>query len=241
MEIIKTEQNETEYGMHKFVDHTIVENFVNYKVYDVNANGLSKKYTLFNFDNEDCPWWYPISAGAGRPFDQQFSFDNREILKKYLFSQMYKKEKINIVEIGIDRSGYSVSSTGVFLKNKRHQDFYVGIDIVDKSNMNDQNHNIFTICSPSQNKDLIFSKFKEIGIETIDILMIDGHHSINQVYLEWEIYTPLLSKSGIVVMHDTNSHPGPYFLMKSIDTNQYNVYKYLSDVLDWGIGVAVRK
>jgi hypothetical protein len=29
--------------------------------------------------------------------------------------------------------------------------------------------------------------------------------------------------------------------MKSIDINQYDVYKYLNDVVDWGIGVAVRK
>lgn len=154
---------------------------------------------------------------------------------------MNKKEKLNIVEIGVNRNGYSVSSTSVFLNNKREQDIYLGIDIEDKSILNDQTHNIFTICSPSQNKDVFFSKFKEIGIETIDILMIDGYHSINQVYLEWKIYTPLLSKDGIVVMHDTNSHPGPYFLLKSIDTTQYNVYKYLSDVVDWGIGVAVHK
>jgi len=29
--------------------------------------------------------------------------------------------------------------------------------------------------------------------------------------------------------------------MKSIDTNQYDVYKYFNDVVDWGIGVVVRK
>jgi len=73
------------------------------------------------------------------------------------------------------------------------------------------------------------------------LIMIDGYHSLNQVYFEWENYTPLLASDGIVVMHDTNSHPGPYFLMKSIDTNQYDVYKYFNDVVDWGIGVVVRK
>ena len=240
MEIIKTKQDESIYGMYNFVDHTILEDVVNYKVYNINANGLTKKYTLLDYDNTDFPW-YPIRANGGRPYNQEFSFDNQEILKKYLLNQMNKKEKLNIVEIGVNRNGYSVSSTSVFLNNKREQDIYLGIDIEDKSILNDQTNNIFTICSPSQNKDVIFSKFKEIGIEKIDILMIDGHHSINHVYLEWEIYTSLLSKDGIVVMHDTNSHPGPYFLLKSIDTTQYNVYKYLSDVVDWGIGVAVHK
>ncbi len=154
---------------------------------------------------------------------------------------MKKKDKLSIVEIGVNRNGYEVSSTSVFLDYKREHDIYVGIDIEDKSVLDNNNKNIFTIRSQSENIDFVFPKLKEFGIEEIDILLIDGHHSINEVYFEWENYTKLLSSIGIVVMHDTNSHPGPYFLMNSIDTTQYDVYKYLSDVVDLGIGVAVRK
>ena len=70
--------------------------------------------------------------------------------------------------------------------------------------------------------------------------MIDGWHSINMVYTEW-LYTQILSDKGIVVFHDTNGHPGPYFITKSIDTDLYEVNKYLSDIKDWGISVAIRK
>jgi cephalosporin hydroxylase len=118
---------------------------------------------------------------------------------------------------------------------------YIGIDINDKSNLNNLEKNIYTICSPSENIDFVFEQMKQIGINEIDILMIDGWHSINQVYIEWENYTKILASNGIVVMHDTNAHPGPYFLVKSIDTKLYDVYKYLSDVVDWGISVAIKK
>jgi cephalosporin hydroxylase len=225
---------------YNFIQHTVVENVVNNQSTAVNANGLSQKYTCFEYDNHDFAW-YPINAGPGRINGQEFSIDNQEILKKHLDEQINKKDKIVIVEIGVNRNGYVVSSTSVFLDNKRHNDIYIGIDIEDKSVLNDNDKNIFTIHSSSNNIEFVFAYLKNMGIESIDILMIDGYHSINQVYFEWENYTPLLSSDGIVVMHDTNSHPGPYFLMKSIDINQYDVYKYLNDVVDWGIGVAVRK
>ena len=242
MNIVKTDPNfKTDiYGTYNFTNHTIVEDVVNYKVYDINTNGLTKKYTCFNNDDADFAW-YQIKASGGRPYNREFSVDNQEILKIHLLNQMKKKDKLSIVEIGVNRNGYVVSSTSIFLDNKREQDIYVGIDIEDKSSLDDTNKNIFTVCSPSQNIDFIHLKLKELGVEEIDILMIDGYHSINQVYCEWENYTKLLSSNGVVVMHDTNSHPGPYFLLNSIDTNQYDVYKYLSDVVDWGIGVAVRK
>ena len=70
--------------------------------------------------------------------------------------------------------------------------------------------------------------------------MIDGWHSVNQVYKQWE-YVSLLSNDGIVIIHDTNSHPRPYFLIESIDNIMFDVYKYYNDVYDWGIYVAVRK
>ena len=225
---------------YNFTNHTIIENIVDCQITNINVNGLSKKYSCGVYDDHDYPW-YPINASDGRYNCQEFSVDNQEVLKSHLLKAIQEKEKLAIVEIGVNRSCYEVSSTSIFLKYKRNDDIYIGIDIVDKSSLNDNSKNIFTICSPSQNTDLIYSKLKELGVKEIDILMIDGHHSINQVYFEWENYTNLLSSNGIVIMHDTNSHPGPYFLMNSIDTSQYDVYKYLSDVVDWGIGVAVRK
>lgn len=236
MNIIESDKNIA----YTFVKNTIIEEFVNFNVKEINQNGLSRKYSCYDKDNNDFGW-YPIFAGPGRINGQEFSIDNQEILKKYLTEMKEKKEKLSIVEIGVNRNGYVVSSTSIFLDNKRDTDIYLGIDIEDKSILNNPDKNIFTIKSPSQNTESIFNYLKQIDINEIDILMIDGYHSINQVYFEWENYTPLLSSNGIVIIHDTNSHPGPYFLVKSINTEQYDVYKYLSDVVDWGISVAIKK
>lgn len=220
--------------------HTVIEDFVNFQQQIVNENGLSRKYNCFEYNNHDFAW-YPTNASGGRNYNQEFSIDNQEILKKHLLQSMSKKNKLVIVEIGVNRNPYSMTSTSVFLDNKRDTDIYIGIDINDKSNLNNLEKNIYTICSPSENIDFVFEQMRQIGINEIDILMLDGYHSINQVYVEWENYTKILAPKGIVVMHDTNAHPGPYFLVKSIDTNLYDVYKYLSDVVDWGISVAIKK
>jgi hypothetical protein len=60
------------------------------------------------------------------------------------------------------------------------------------------------------------------------------------VYQEWE-YVSRLSDDGIVVLHDTNSHSGPYFAVESIDNNLFDVYKYCNNIRDWGLAIAVRK
>jgi hypothetical protein len=239
MNIVPTiEKNQS--GTYLYTTHTFVEDHVNFALTNINKNGLFRKYTCFNNNDSDFPW-YPYQANGGRNYNQEFSIDNQEILKMHLSNSLKQKDKIVIVEIGVNRNPYTETSTSVFLDNKRKDDIYIGIDIEDKTSINNIENNIFTIRCPSENISHIFEEFKKIGITEIDIFMMDGLHSINQVYFEWENYTPLLAEKGIVVMHDTNSHPGPYFLVKSIDTNLYNVYKYLSDVVDWGISVAIKK
>lgn len=216
-----------------------VEQYVEMNILPTIMHGLTCRYSVKNnpqhYDNVD-GWWYPTNAGN----TVEISEDNKTIILQYLQDVISKKEKIVIVEIGVHRNPTEQTSTGVFLKNKRDNDIYIGIDIEDKSFLNDSSKNIYTIKSPSENTNQILSYLKNLNIDTIDVLMIDGWHSINQVYKEWE-YTSLLSIGGVVIFHDTNGHPGPYFILKSIDTSMYDVYKYLTDVKDFGIAVAIRK
>ena len=171
--------------------------------------------------------------------DVEFSKDDQDVLYKHLVELMSRKERIVIVEIGVCRNEYHQTSTSIFIDNKRPGDVYIGIDISDKSFLDDPSRGVFTIQSPSQDFDRIFDFFNSVGISEIDLFMVDGWHSMNQVYTEWT-YTQLLSSRGVVVFHDTNAHPGPYFMMKSIDSSMYDVRKYMTDVQDWGIGVAIR-
>jgi len=207
-------------------------------------NGLTKKYDAGSYNN-DLDWgWYPLKGyNAGNLGSREFSSDNQEVLHTYFmdFLDKTQKEKITIVEIGVNRNAYENTSTSVFLNNKRDQDIYLGIDIDDKTFLDNPEKNIHTIQCPSQNINMIYDKMVDCGIDQIDVLMIDGWHSINQCYLEWELYTQFLASGGMVVMHDTNFHPGPYYLVDSIDTNKYDVYKHLWDIQDWGISVAIKK
>ncbi len=79
-----------------------------------------------------------------------------------------------------------------------------------------------------------------LNIKEIDFLFIDGWHSINMVINDW-LYTEKLSKNGIVGFHDTNRHPGPFYVFEAIDENLYYKYKYFEELEDWGISFAIKK
>lgn len=219
-----------------------VEDHVEMDMCPSSVKGLTYRYSVRHnpeyYNNLD-GFWYPSSAGV---IKYDISDDNEEIIYEYLQKALSQKDKIVIVEIGVNRiySEEQNSSTKVFLQNKRPQDTYIGIDIEDKKYLDDPVNNIYTVQTPSEDINTVLQFLKEHGVITIDVLMIDGKHSIDQVYKEWE-YTSLLSDDGIVIFHDTNGHPGPYFVVKSIDTEMYNVYKYFTDIVDCGISVAVRK
>ena len=239
MNIVPTEINE----FRTRTPYTEIDKNIEMNIIEVNdCPGLKYKYSVRNnpeyndLDALEIPNNY---AGTGYG-NREFSIDNQMILKQYLNDWINKKDKLCIVEIGVNRNTYNESSTSIFLDNKRSNDIYIGIDIEDKSFLNNSEKNIHTIQSKSENIEYVLNKFSEIGIQEIDILMIDGWHSINTVYTEWK-YTKILSEKGLVVFHDTNGHPGPYFIIKSIDTTQYDIFKYFSDIKDFGISFAVRK
>lgn len=226
--------------------HPIIEDCIKIEKQETNIEGLTCRYIYTennDLNNSDCPW-YPVTASQGmgnHNIRTDFSLDNQNIILEYLENIMRKKDKIIIIEIGVSRdSNFENTSTYILTKYKRKQDIYIGIDVDDKTHLNNIENNIHTIRSPSENIEYIMNYIHSLGIETFDIFMVDGNHSLNQVYKEWE-YTKYLNKNGIVIFHDTNAHPGPYFITKSIDTNLYEVNKYFNDIVDWGLTVAIRK
>lgn len=230
MNIIKTENDLLEHINYEFIEmKTYIKEIESDKI------GLKRKFTT-NFDDVDFPWY---DCTIKNKVPKEISDENKKIIYNEVIHMKHKKDKIVIVEIGVHRSVYDDTSTSIFLNNKRDNDIYIGIDIEDKTFLNNHNKNIYTIKERSENINNIKSYFKLIGIKEIDILMIDGYHSIEQVYKEWD-YTYFLSQNGIIIMHDTNIHPGPYFLLLSIDTNLYEINKYCSDIYDFGISVIKR-
>jgi hypothetical protein len=143
-----------------------------------------------------------------------------------------------IIEIGVYRNG-AYSFTNVFLNNKLPETKYFGIDIVDKSFLDNPSKNIFTIQSDSSHIDKIWEWIQSHGVTELDFIYLDGWHSINQVKRDWE-FTRYLSSYGIVGFHDTTCHPGPKEFVRVLDRNKWIVEENVCPD-DWGIGFAWKK
>jgi cephalosporin hydroxylase len=145
-----------------------------------------------------------------------------------------------ILEIGISREGAD-SFTNIFLRNKRPETIYIGIDIEDKSYLNNPSQNVFTIRGSSTDYEGCMNICRSHGVTELDFIFIDGLHSVNQVLLDWE-YTKVLSHAGIVGFHDTQYHPGPTLFVNALDTNKWHVdAQVVNNIKDWGIGFAWQK
>jgi hypothetical protein len=175
---------------------------------------------------------YPLPE-SGVP--EEFSACNKTALMEHFLK--IKDRAKSILEIGVCRNGES-SSTYCFLNNKNDETVYVGIDLVDKSFLNNEDKRIYTICGNSSNIDQNIETMKSWGIAELDFILIDGFHSINQVLIDWE-YTKILSPGGIVAFHDTNEHPGPHMFIRNLNTDIWQVE--LCCLNDWGIGFAWHK
>lgn len=208
-----------------FQDSLIVEkkesniNGLNY-IPSILQEGLNDRDSVFKFKSEPPPL--------------EISDCNIFSLEKILNELVVR----NIVEIGVSRNG-SRSFTHTLLKRKTKNGIYCGIDLDDKSYLNNINNNIYTIQTSSYEQTKIRDYLKKIGIKEIDVLFIDGDHSINTVVNDWK-YTDLLSKNSVVILHDTNHHLGPTLLMDAIDQSKFAVYKYCQLDNDYGLSAAFK-
>lgn len=181
-----------------------------------------------NFNDRDSP-----ETIDGNPWDAiSTDYSHQAMLERLL---TIKDQCRVIVEIGVD--AYDAPGfTDIFLEHKRPETIYIGIDINDKSYLNDPDKNIYTIQNSSSNYLENLEKIKSFGATEIDLLFIDGPHSINQVLDDWE-YTNILSNDGLVGFHDTRFHPGPKRFLQALNTDQWEIEENAcADKLDWGVG-----
>ncbi len=159
----------------------------------------------------------------------------RSVVEK--ITKRYKNFPINIMEIGVSRNG-DRSFTNILLENKHPKSKYVGVDIQDKSFLNDDKKSIFTIQTTSMNQAKIRKFMKTHDMFPLSILLIDGWHSVNTAINDWK-YSNLVIPGGYVLIHDIHVHPGPNTLMEAINATEYSVFDPTKDIRDcWGMGVA---
>ena len=165
-------------------------------------------------DNQDRPF-------EGKCPEIEFSDCNRENLLQEFNS--IKENAKAILEIGVCRNGLE-SSTHVFLNNKKKETKYVGIDLEDKSSLNDAENNVHTFKIDSNFYKEIQNKCFQLQIYEYDFIFIDGWHSIEQCIADWR-FVAHLSKNGVVGLHDTTKHPGPFALVENINKDIWDVKK----------------
>lgn len=183
------------------------------------------------------------------PFDSacfkvkvEYSERNHKILEN---TMMALGNNCNLIlEIGVSRfKNNNNPSTYTLLRNKQSESIYVGVDIKDKSYLLSEGfENVHTLQMSSSDIDKIMDYVKKIsGNKRIDLLHIDGYHSVNQVIDDWR-FSKYVPKTGAIVMHDTNVHPGPTELIKALSLNLFDITKFFKDRTDdWGITVIRKK
>lgn len=185
-------------------------------------------------DDRDIPLW----DGGVTPIAREFSDCNMQTIDKVV-AELGDKLKA-VMEIGVDRVSQNDSISKHVFNNRPLGSFYLGIDIEDKSYLNNEATNTWTLQCNSHEQDKIREFLKSKNIQELDLLVIDGWHSVNTTINDWK-YADLLSPHGIVVVHDTNYHPGDIALLEAVDESLFDIDRACIDPSDSGLTVLRRK
>jgi hypothetical protein len=193
-----------------------------------NIDGLSFIPQIEGLNNDE-DWSFFTKPCSKEVSDNDFNLV-KSVTKKYMTH--------GVMEIGISRNGYG-SFTQAMLENKPDNIKYVGVDVDDKSYLNNESKNIFTIRENSFNQKQVREFISNLGIDKISILFIDGWHSVNACINDW-MYSDLLSENGIIIFHDTNYHPGPRVIIEYIDKFKYKIERNFVDDDDYGLTIVYK-
>ena len=168
---------------------------------------------------------------------QEISDGNREIVRQAV--EHLGANLTSAMEIGVDRSN-AASMSRIIMEGRPAGSFYLGVDINDKSYLNNAEANTWTLQCNSHDQTTIRDFLSLRGITQLDLLFIDGWHSVNTCVNDWR-YTDLIRPGGIVLLHDSNSHPGCAALFDAVDDTVYDKARYCTEDTDFGIAAFIRK
>ncbi len=196
------------------------------------AFGLRYIPTIEPYYSDDADFIF----GSRMPVDEEVTQRNLHKLTEIFLAK--RDACRTIMEIGVCRNE-DRSFTHVFLKHKRNDATYLGVDLEDKSFLDDPARAIYTLKADSTKQSVVRAKLRELGMAALDVLFIDGWHSVNAVVNDWR-YTDLLAQDGVVIMHDTNCHPGPVCVFDAVDERLFRKQKCFQKEPDWGMAVLQR-
>jgi hypothetical protein len=197
--------------------------------------GLTKEIKFIQEDLNRLDWVSCDKNYLHDTIEHEFSDKNKSILKQTIESLKNDKFK-NVLEIGIARSNVH-SSTYYLFENKPTDTIYVGIDmnpVVVQWVKEWNSPNAYSYLRNSGDFDGIKQILEDLKIDELDLLIIDGDHSMNQIYLDFKLAS-LVRKGGYVFFHDTNYHPGPSAILDCVNENLFEKKKYFEGEEDWGV------
>lgn len=207
------------------------------------------------YSDDDQRMFTRLDKGFGLPLCQKSNQGRNEPLvhtgqsvrKSHidLIKESISPDTMSILEIGVNLYKKPlISTTTMILEEKDNTCVYLGVDINDKSYLNDPNKNIHTMLIDSICRHEIRKRLLELEVLTVDLLLIDGDHSISMTVNDW-CFVEFLSPFGIVILHDTNIHIGPRSVFDAIDEISFEKFKIGTGMTsgkftDYGIGIARR-
>ena len=187
--------------------------------YVVNANSDSKLTDLMNFHGSD---------KGGKNNDHNYSEYYSEIF-------FYKKKKIkNFLEIGLGTNNTNLPSNmgseGKPLASLRAwREYFVNANIygadIDKNILKDEER-IKTFYVDQTNPETISALFKQIGLDTFDIILEDGLHEFNANICFFENAIDYLDDNGVYIIEDI------YYKDKIKFINYFKNLKYNFSIID---------
>lgn len=162
--------------------------------------------------------------------------------KKYMINFMNEnKNNFNIiVEIGVCRNCLEDSFTKYFIEIKNNKTYFIGIDLNNKSFLNNKDKLIYTIQGNSKYVEKNMDTIESItGERKIDLIFIDGYHGINSAYNDCG-YLKYLSKNGVAMFHDISIHPSG-LVFDALNEKLFKKEKiFLHHEYSSGIGIATK-
>jgi len=157
-----------------------------------------------------------------------------------------------ILEIGVDQDSqklgpnHNQSNFTKSLKHSKDDDvIYCGVDFLNKSHVTNFDELCFFVMVDTRDQNslrhcLKENEFQQLRFKTIDILLIDGDHSISGCLNDF-LYADMLSEDGVIIIHDTNYHPGPVVLLDCINRDNFVVERLFHDQCDSGLAIVRRR
>lgn len=204
----------------------------NYIKHETDIFGLTFRPELTQIDNDQ-----DFCDSARHPYRPKLEITDRNLT--LLETALENSKGGNVLEIGVARNpDFSRCFTSVFFKYPEKFK-YLGVDIEDRSHIKQHNPKANFIQTDSSNFYAIRQKMVSCEMGRLEVLLIDGWHSMNAVIKDWH-YAKLVQKGGVVILHDTNHHPGPKVLLECIDPNIFKIDIYFRKNLDDN-GMAILK